>query len=96
MSNHSRTINLKILDKDYVVSCPEHESSDLLACAHYLSEKMQEVKEHGKTVSTERLLVMTALNIVHEFLQYKAEKKDYTDNTVVERLEQKIELALKQ
>lgn len=97
MSNgHSRPVTLKILDKDYVVACPEHEREQLRACADYLSDKMHEIRERGKTVGTERLLVMTALNIVHELLQYKSQKSDYTDTIAFERLEEKIESVLKQ
>ncbi len=95
--SRNRQVTLHILDKDYVVACPENEREDLLACADYLSQKMQEVKERGKVVGTERLLVMTALNIIHELL-HKNEKSSYNEVTDVEieRLQNKINKALAQ
>ncbi len=97
MSPRTRQVTLHILDKDYVVACPESEREGLMACADYLSHKMQEVKERGKVVGTERLLVMTALNIIHELL-HKNEKSDYTEATDldIERLQNKINNALSQ
>lgn len=95
MSSRNRQVTLHILDKDYVVACPESEREDLMACADYLSNKMQEIRERGKVVGTERLLVMTALNIIHELL-HKNEKSDYNEPTdiEIERLQKKIHNAL--
>jgi len=97
MSTRSRQVTLHILDKDYVVACPESEREDLMACADYLSHKMQEIRERGKVVGTERLLVMTALNIIHELL-HKNEKNDYNkiSDIDIERLKNKINNALSQ
>jgi cell division protein ZapA len=91
-----KNVTLHILDKDYVVACPESEQDDLLASAHYLNDKIQEVRERGKVSGSERLLVMTALNIVHELLQHKNAKNRYTNpNSVdLQRLEQKLQAAL--
>lgn len=92
----AKNVTLHILDKDYVVACPESEQDDLLASAQYLNDKIQEVKEKGKISGAERLLVMTALNIVHELLQHKNAKSRYTSpNSVdLQRLEQKLQAAL--
>ncbi len=89
-------VNLHILDKDYVIACPEEERDTLMASAQFLSEKVQEVRDGGKVVSTERIVVISALNIVHEYLQYKREKEAETVNVSAEvsRLEDKIGLAL--
>lgn len=89
-------INLRILDKDYVVACPEEERDTLIASAHYLSQKVQEVREGGKVVSTERMVVITALNIVHEYFQYKQQKENdlSTIDKDISYLQEKIELAL--
>ncbi|MEY3218958.1 MAG: hypothetical protein RIT27_315 [Pseudomonadota bacterium] len=91
-----KNVTLHILEKDYVVACPDNEQDDLLACATYLNEKIQEVRERGKVSGSERLLVMTALNIVHELLQHKTSKNRYTnlDSGDLRRLEQKLQAAL--
>ncbi len=96
MSGRLKPVTLHILDKDYVVACPESESEDLLASADYLSKKMREIREGGKVVGSERLLVMTALNIVHELLQYKQQREDSANDfgEEIHRLQEKIAFAL--
>ena len=92
----AKNVTLHILEKDYVVACPDNEQDDLVACATYLNEKIQEVRERGKVSGSERLLVMTALNIVHELLQHKTSKSRYTNPSSVDllRLEQKLQAAI--
>lgn len=89
-------VNLRIMDKDYVVACPENEKETLLNSASYLMEKIQVVREGGKVVSTERMAVMSALNIVHEFLQYRQQTEQDMDelNQKLNNLQHKIDLVL--
>ncbi len=96
MVNQPIPVNLHILDKDYVIGCPEEEHDTLMASAQFFSEKVQEVRDGGKVVSTERIVVISALNIIHEYLQYKREREGEisTVDTEVSRLEDKIRLAL--
>jgi cell division protein ZapA len=96
--NRDKTIpvNLRVLDKDYVVACPEEERETLMASAHYLNEKVKQVREGGKVVSSERMVVVSALNIIHEYFQYKQETEEYVNtlNNKIALLEEKITLAL--
>ncbi|RKZ72859.1 MAG: cell division protein ZapA [Candidatus Parabeggiatoa sp. nov. 1] len=95
-SDKSVPVNLRILDKDYVVACPEDERDTLMASARFLNEKVQQIRGGGKVVSTERIVVISALNIVHEYLQYKQQKDDdinTIENDIVQ-LQEKIGLAL--
>jgi cell division protein ZapA len=91
-----KPVNLRILDKDYVIACPETECDTLRDSAHYLTNKIKEVKEGGKIVSNERLVVVSALNIIHEYMQYK-QQKEYDIQSLeqqIEQLQDKISLAL--
>jgi cell division protein ZapA len=89
-------VNLCILEKDYVVACPEEERDTLIASAQYLNEKVQEVRDGGKVVNTERMVVVSTLNIIHEYLQYKKQKEEdmHSLNQEIEHLQNKIALAL--
>ncbi|NJO15162.1 MAG: cell division protein ZapA [Thioploca sp.] len=89
-------VNLRVLDKDYIVACPEEERDTLMASAQYLNKKVQEVREGGKVVSTERMVVISALNIIHEYLQYKQQRENSIGiaQNEITRLENKIEFAL--
>lgn len=64
----SLPINISILDKEYKIACPSGEQSALLASAEYLDEKMREVRDSGSIIGSERIAVITALNIAHELL----------------------------
>ncbi len=89
-------VNLHILDKDYVVACPEEERSLLLASAQYLNEKLQEVRVSGKVVGSERMVVVSALNIIHEYFQYKQRQEEHITSldASVERLNERLAGAL--
>lgn len=96
--NRSKSVpvNLHILEKDYVVACPEEERDTLMASARFLKEKVQEVRDGGKVVSTERIVVISALNIIHEYLHYKQQNEhgSHNINSEIGRLQEKIDLAL--
>lgn len=65
----ANTTKVQILDKDYLIACPEEERPALHQSAAYLDEKMREIRASGKIHGLERIAVMAALNIAHEFLQ---------------------------
>ena len=94
--NKSVPVNLRIIDKDYVVACPEEERETLLASAQYLNEKIREIREGGKLANSERMVVISALNIIHEFFQYKQQKEKELQqlNFQIAQLQEKIDLAL--
>ena len=92
----STPLNLRILGKDYVLACPEEEREMLIASADYLSQKVREVKEGGKVVGSERMVVVSALNIIHEYFQYKYQQEDQQNQLrqQIHQLQAKIDLAL--
>lgn len=69
MSKQSTTAEVKILDKEYLVACPEEERDALARAARHLDSKMREIRSSGKVFGTERIAVMAALNITHELLE---------------------------
>lgn len=92
MKSSSNTVSVKILDKDYLVACPENEQEELTRSAAYLDAKMREIRNSGKVHGLERIAVMAALNVAHEFLQ-----KDQTHSSsqeIAHRLATKVDEAL--
>lgn len=96
MTSEAEPITVHILDKDYLVACPEHEREALHASAQYLNRKMKEIRDTGKVIGAERIAVMAALNIAHEVLQSKAHKDLSTLDigSRIHALQDKIEHAL--
>ncbi|GGD06448.1 cell division protein ZapA [Halopseudomonas salina] len=62
------TVTLNILDKEYRVSCPPEERSNLEQAARHLDSTMRDIRNSGKVIGVERIAVMAALNISHEML----------------------------
>lgn len=66
--NTPGTVVVKILDKEYQVSCPPSEQEALLKSARYLDENMRKIKSRGNIHGLEKISVMAALNITHDML----------------------------
>ena len=64
-------VSVRIMDKEYVVACPYEERSALLDAAEFLNARRREIRDSGKVVGLDRIAVMTALNLAHEFLRVK-------------------------
>ncbi len=71
MSGAIKTLDVKILDRELRVACPEDERGELLDAVAYLDKKMREIRDTGKVASVERIALMAALNITHELLTTK-------------------------
>ena len=70
-------VSVRILEKEYQVSCPANERTDLLDSAEILNEKMREIRDSGKVVGLDRIAVMAALNMANELLHAKAKDKQF-------------------
>ena len=66
MSKDTIPVTVRILEKEYKISCPEGEHESLLISAKSVNESMQKVRESGKALSADRVAVMAAINIAHE------------------------------
>ena len=71
MSEAIKTLDIKLLDRELRVACPEDERGELLDAVAYLDKKMREIRDSGKVASVERIALMAALNITHELLKTK-------------------------
>ncbi len=64
------TLDIKLLGKEYRITCTEEDRADLQAAAAYLDAKLDEVAARTK-MTGEKVAVMAALSITHEFLHYQ-------------------------
>jgi cell division protein ZapA len=91
----SNTVTVRILDKDYQVTCPPEQEAELVVSAKYLDKQMRGIRDSGKVIGLERIAVMAALNISYELLQ----ASDHADTgptggDPVKRLNRKLDDAL--
>ncbi|MFO1469090.1 MAG: cell division protein ZapA [Steroidobacteraceae bacterium] len=68
--NHAR-VSVRILEKEYHITCPVEERSDLLDSAEYLNNRMREIRDTGKVVGLDRIAVIAALNMANELLRVR-------------------------
>ena len=67
-------VNVKILEKEYQISCKADERAELLDSAELLNERMRMIKDSGKVTGLDRIAVMAALNIL---ASYRKSSKKY-------------------
>ena len=73
-------VTVRILEKEYFVSCPQEERADLLDSAEYLNKKMREIRDTGKVVGADRIAVMAALNMANELLRLRKQDAELQGN----------------
>jgi cell division protein ZapA len=70
----SKTVEVKLLGKDYRVACEPDEREALQAAVAFLDDKFKEAGEKASIAARgggERIAVMMALNLAHELLAAK-------------------------
>lgn len=85
-------LTVRILGRDYTVACPEDEREALLNSAEYLSHRMGAIQHQGKTVGTERIAIMAALNITRDLLdlQGEAERREAGQSNQDENMDERL------
>jgi cell division protein ZapA len=61
------TLDVSLLGHDYKVACKMGEEAELRDAVAFLDRRMRDIRESSKTSSTERIAVMAALNLAHDF-----------------------------
>ena len=89
-------VTVRILEKEYFVSCPQDERADLLDSAEYLNKKMREIRDTGKVVGADRIAVMAALNMASELLRLRKQDAELQGsvNGRVKQMRERVEGAL--
>ena len=89
-------VAIRILDKDYHIACPAGEKAALLQSADFLNGRMREIREGGKVSGSERIAVMTALNLAHDLLQLRARPVSPETGVRLKSMRDRVESALRQ
>ena len=61
-------VALRLIDREFLIACAPEERDGLLEAAGFLDRKMRELRANAKAPSFERLAVLTAISVTHEFL----------------------------
>lgn len=82
-------VTVRIMGREYTVSCPENEREALIASADLLNVRMNTVRRRGKALGAERVAVMVALNLARELLSGQSRYRTTTqEEEEAERIRQ--------
>ena len=90
MSAEHQFLDVKIMGREYRVSCTEEERPALMAAVDLVDGKMREIAQKTKTTIAERVAVMAALNIAHEHLSAPAVVLAGSQETIQEPVDQSV------
>jgi cell division protein ZapA len=76
MSSDANFLDITLLGKEHRVACPPEEQDALLRAVAYVDGKMNDIAEKTHSNIAERVAVMTALNIAHEFLSLQNQRSE--------------------
>ncbi|MFT7301014.1 MAG: cell division protein ZapA [Porticoccus sp.] len=88
-------VNIRILDKEYQVSCPPEERSALLKAARSLDDRVRTIRNSGGVIGLERIAIMAALNLTYELskIEGQTESQDLSQDAI-QQLDNKVSAAL--
>ena len=61
-------VALRLIDREFLIACEPEEREGLVEAASFLDRKMRELRANAKAPSFERLAVLAAVSVAHEFL----------------------------
>jgi cell division protein ZapA len=80
----SEPVALRLIDREFLIACAPEEREGLLEAASYLDQKMRELRTHAKAPGFERLAVLTAISVAHEFInlrkQHTGQNQRFSDS----------------
>ncbi|MCM2307880.1 MAG: cell division protein ZapA [Sulfuritalea sp.] len=88
------SLEVKLLGKDYRISCEPEERGQLLAAAALLDAKLHEAGDRiptGARGSGERVAVMVALNLAHELLALQSTPEHLATTLESETIQRRID-----
>lgn len=89
-------VALRLIDREFLIACAPEEREALLEAAGFLDRKMRELRANAKTPGFDRLAVLAAISITHEYLALR-KQHDGADRSVTDglaALRRKLEAAL--
>ncbi len=87
---------ITLLGRHYKLKCSDSDIPHLQKAASLLEEKMRALSQSDSLFSLDKIVVVTALNMVHQLIQFEAEKDNSFNhiNRKLQALQEKLESAL--
>lgn len=98
MSIGEKGFCVRILEKEFLVSCSKEQEQALREAALYLDKQMRQIRSTGRVIGVERIAVMAALNIANELITLKSTQHEPSEifSERLRVLQEKIDTVLAQ
>lgn len=78
-------VSVEIIGREFKIGTPAEEKNTLLQAVELLNQKVDAIKQSGRIVETDKIVIMAALNVVHDLL-----KMSMKDDLAIGEFERKI------
>ncbi|UOO81500.1 cell division protein ZapA [Uruburuella testudinis] len=78
-------VSVEIVGREFKIGTPAEEKHTLLQAVEMLNQKIDVIKQSGRIVETDKIVIMAALNVVHDLL-----KMSMKDDLAIGEFERKI------
>lgn len=78
-------VSVDIIGREFKIGTPTAEKGTLLQAVEMLNQKIDAIKQSGRIVETDKIVIMAALNVVHDLL-----KMSMKDDLAIGEFERKI------
>ena len=82
MSKDATETAVEVLGRTYHVKCQRNEISALSQAAKQLEDRLRLVRESNHAIDSSRIVMITALNIMHELMAVTQEKNHYSQQVM--------------
>jgi cell division protein ZapA len=83
-SGSTVTLDVLLLGHEYKIACKPGEEDELREAVAFLDARMREIRDAHRGHSTERVAVMAALNLAHEFRRGRGAAKEGDETAKVD------------
>lgn len=78
-------VNIEVMHTNLTINTPQNEKATLLQAVEMLNKKAEAIREGGRIADSEKIVIMAALNVVHDLL-----KLSFQDDLAIGEIERKI------
>jgi cell division protein ZapA (FtsZ GTPase activity inhibitor) len=80
MNNDTQTISIQLLNKSHQIRCSSDKSVALQKSAQYFDTKLREIASSFKTHNNENILIMAAIQAIHDLFTSQNQKDLYIES----------------
>jgi cell division protein ZapA len=91
-------VTVHILEKEFLIACPPEERAALGESADMLNARLREIRQSGKVIGMERMVIMAALNMANDLVRLRAREQQMESQvgTRVRQMRERVEKTVAQ